>query len=176
MTIEEEIETFIPELRTWARRYITSEYSEDALQNALIKIYTKINLYDQSKSLKNWLYTIVKNECLMLRRGFNEKYVMLIDDYKLFDEGEEDEMDPLQYEEDLTDLYTRVINFIRLQPTLIKYDLTDDFINWHLNTSANRDTFIKLAADRGMPPETIRTLFKRVRGYIQTDIKYNLKK
>ena len=45
------------------------EDAQDALQNALIKIYTKINQFDSAKgSFKSWSARIVVNENLMLLR------------------------------------------------------------------------------------------------------------
>jgi RNA polymerase sigma-70 factor (ECF subfamily) len=44
------------------------EDAEDVMQDALLKTYQYINRIDQPDSFRTWLYTTVRNACLMKRR------------------------------------------------------------------------------------------------------------
>lgn len=57
---------------TIALRYLRNkEDAADALQNALVKIYTKLNMYKEaSGSFKSWSCRVVVNECIMYQRKY----------------------------------------------------------------------------------------------------------
>jgi RNA polymerase sigma-70 factor (ECF subfamily) len=62
------------------RYHKNSEEAKDALQNALIKIYSKIKQFDKSKGdFKSWSCKIVVNENLMLIRK-NKNFLREFDD------------------------------------------------------------------------------------------------
>jgi RNA polymerase sigma-70 factor, ECF subfamily len=44
------------------------EDAEDVMQDALIKTYQHVNRIDQPEAFRTWLYTTVRNACLMKRR------------------------------------------------------------------------------------------------------------
>jgi RNA polymerase sigma-70 factor (ECF subfamily) len=45
------------------------EDARDATQNAFIRAYQRLHTYDQGRKFFSWIYRIVVNECLNLRRG-----------------------------------------------------------------------------------------------------------
>jgi RNA polymerase sigma-70 factor (ECF subfamily) len=45
-----------------------SEDAEDVMQDALLKTYQYVNRIDQPDAFRTWLYTTVRNACLMKRR------------------------------------------------------------------------------------------------------------
>jgi RNA polymerase sigma-70 factor (ECF subfamily) len=45
-----------------------TEDAEDVMQDALLKTYQYINRIDQPEAFRTWLYTTVRNACLMKRR------------------------------------------------------------------------------------------------------------
>jgi RNA polymerase sigma-70 factor (ECF subfamily) len=45
-----------------------AEDAEDVMQDALLKTYQYVNSIDQPEAFRTWLYTTVRNACLMKRR------------------------------------------------------------------------------------------------------------
>ncbi len=77
------------------------EDAMDVLQNALIKIYTKLNQFDTAKgNFKAWSSKIVVNESLMyLRKNANAFKVDDIDEVFNLEDEQEDALDILSAEE-----------------------------------------------------------------------------
>lgn len=63
---------FAPRMFGVCRRYLRDEMdAEDALINAMYKIFDKIDSYSGSGSFEGWIRRIVINECLMMLRKLN---------------------------------------------------------------------------------------------------------
>lgn len=72
------------------RYNMNEEDAQDALQNALIKIYSKIKLYDAERgSFKSWSAKIVVNENLMLLRKQKAKFAHSTEElnHEIMDKG-----------------------------------------------------------------------------------------
>lgn len=58
-----------PDLRRFAARNCgTGQDAEDAVQHALLVIYTKIGSFRAASKFTTWVFAIVRNECSRLRR------------------------------------------------------------------------------------------------------------
>jgi len=65
-------EHFAPRMFGVCRRHLRDELdAEDALINAMYKIFNKIDSYNGSGSFEGWIRRIVINECLMMLRKLN---------------------------------------------------------------------------------------------------------
>ena len=53
------------------------EDAEDLVQDALLKIFTKLNTFRGDSALSSWAYRVAMNECWMSRRGLKPELVSL---------------------------------------------------------------------------------------------------
>ena len=71
---------YADKLMNISRRYANDIYeAQDVVQNAFVKIFTKINQFDDTKgNFENWIARITVNEALQLKR--KQKRMMYVDD------------------------------------------------------------------------------------------------
>ena len=86
------IERYENKLERYIRRItkVSNEDRQDILQNVFLKVYTKLNAFDESLSFNSWIYRITRNEVIdWSRRTKNqEKYGYLDTDDEIFDRTE----------------------------------------------------------------------------------------
>jgi len=64
------------------RMILVPEDAEDVTQEILIKMITKLSTFDSSKAaFRTWLYRIVANHVINMKKAGNELYVTRFDDY-----------------------------------------------------------------------------------------------
>jgi RNA polymerase sigma-70 factor, ECF subfamily len=69
------------ELRYLAYKYVRDWIIvEDIMQEVFIKIFLKLDSFEQRSSIKSWLYTITYNQCIDYFRSKTVKYTFLIED------------------------------------------------------------------------------------------------
>lgn len=154
--------------------------AEDAVQEALILIYTKMDLYDPNKSsFRTWCCQIAKYQALQLvrKRSIRINRTVELDD-RLHSEEEEEDVwyDNTEFTSDyLGELY----EIIRSDSGLIRYNLVDDFIKYYSgdkgNFSMNAElskpklmSFDSMAESHNMNAITIRAIFRRAKNRIKS--------
>lgn len=80
---------YAPGFLSLAFRYVRSRVvAEDVLQEAFINIFTRMDQFDGSGSLRSWMSRIVINEALQILRDKNEKNSLLsFDDLSELEQG-----------------------------------------------------------------------------------------
>ncbi len=74
---QESLETLIKRHQGWVynialRMFRDADDAEDATQDILIKMMTKLSTYQGKSAFRTWLYRIVKNHILNMKKGYRE--------------------------------------------------------------------------------------------------------
>ncbi|MGG0717258.1 RNA polymerase sigma factor [Robertmurraya massiliosenegalensis] len=77
LQFEEIVNTYSPELKKLAWRYVMDPYLvEDIVQEVFIKCYIHQGQLEDICSIKGWLYTITKNQCMdHLRTSYHQRVI-----------------------------------------------------------------------------------------------------
>jgi RNA polymerase sigma-70 factor, ECF subfamily len=68
------------ELRYLAYKYVRDWIIvEDIMQEVFIKVFLKLDSFEQRSSIRSWLYTITYNQCIDYFRSKSVKYTLLIE-------------------------------------------------------------------------------------------------
>jgi RNA polymerase sigma factor (sigma-70 family) len=152
----------LAQMKSMAYSIVGGERADDAVQNACIKMYTRLETFDETKAAFNtWAVQIAKNEALQMTRLKDNNHISLdIEDEK----GRVYEIANLKEDEDFTDeinhIASKIIETAHTLPNLTMYGLVDDFIKFYTYDQSHK-TFADLSIEYNLPPETLRTIFRR---------------
>ena len=59
------------------------EKAKDTLQDTLINIYKSLKTFDGKSKLSTWIYKVVTNNCLMIKRGEKSNRTISVDDLQV---------------------------------------------------------------------------------------------
>jgi RNA polymerase sigma-70 factor, ECF subfamily len=96
---EELMKEYEIELRYLAYKYIRDWIIvEDIMQEVFIKVFLKLDSFEQKSSIRSWLYTITYNQCIDYFRSKTVKYTHFIDNLEkiIVTHTETAEMEALQ--------------------------------------------------------------------------------
>jgi len=156
--------------------------ADDVTQNAMIKAITRISQYDETRGakLQTWCCAIVKFEALQLKTRSNMQMVEYISSFH--DTSTEEEETWIDDEDTVKSMYERVQHLVRTYPSMIKYDLSEDFLSYYAggrgyknqrskNFQPKLKSYQQMADERDIDIAIIKTVFKRTLDMLREKMK-----